>query len=110
VDAVVEAVRAQEASFEEAEPALLTFKSVTPGARSSMDRFLLVDFHLNLEGRFHALPQFLSELSRIVSRISKEENCAISFGREISIASENPGGKSGYLLIKFPLRVYLLDR
>lgn len=100
VDAVVNDLQTGEYSTEE-HP--LYFHSVTPGQRYQFPPFLAVDFELNLEGRFFALPGFLHRLSVI----TEEQRCAISVG-EMVIVSADQAGNTGDLFIVIPLRAYFL--
>lgn len=88
---------------ETGEPYLI-FKSVTPGKRQVIDRILAVDFEMNLEGKYLALPLFLDSLSRI----AREQNCPVSVGG-IRVMPVEPGSNSGVLKITIPLRAYFLE-
>lgn len=83
----------------------LLFRSVTPGTRHVVEPFLWVDFELNLEGRFFALPAFLS----LLSEIAQEQRCTISVG-ELKVARIDSNQNSGRLYITLPLRAYFLEK
>jgi hypothetical protein len=104
VDAIVEGLREEQFSLAE-EPNYLLFRSVAPGQRQALEPFLSVDFEINLEGRFFALPRFLLMLTRI----AQEQKCAISIG-ELQVARASEFGNTGELSITLPLRAYFLER
>lgn len=83
----------------------LIYKGVTPGERQLIEPFVAVDFKINLEGRFFALPLFLDALSRI----AREQKCAISIG-ELQVSTIDPNDNTGVLLITIPLRAYFLEK
>jgi hypothetical protein len=83
----------------------LIYRGVTPGDRQVIEPFLAVDFEMNLEGRFFAVPLFLDSLSRI----AKEQKCAISIG-ELKVSTAEPNSNTGVLLITIPLRAYFLEK
>jgi hypothetical protein len=104
VDSVIRSLK-QEGALSRFQGSYLLFQSVTPGQRQVVGPFLSIDFELNLEGRFFALPEFLV----LLSRIAREEQCTISVG-ELQVSSKVPGGRSGELQIVLPLRAYFLER
>lgn len=83
----------------------LLFRSVTPGERQVIEPFLSVDFELNLEGRFFALPDFLN----LLSEIAAEQRCAVSIG-ELRVARTDAQHNTGRLTITLPLRAYFLEK
>ena len=100
VEAVVAGLREERFALAD-ERSYLLFRSVTAGERRELSPFLSVDFELNLEGRFFALPEFLDLLSQIASR----QSCAISVG-ELRLAPLESAPNTGRLLITLPLRAY----
>lgn len=92
-------------SFSQSPDRYLNFRSVTPGERQVIEPFLFVDFELNWEGRFFALPEFLV----LLSEIAEEQKCAISLG-ELQVVSTAEMGNAGSLSITLPLRAYFLAR
>lgn len=83
----------------------LIFRSVSPGQRQELTPFLSVDFEINLEGRFFALGDFFS----LLSRIAQEQQCAVSIG-ELQLTPVNDTSTPGRLLIKLPLRAYFYEQ
>jgi hypothetical protein len=82
----------------------LIYKGVTPGDRQVIEPFIAVSFEMNLEGRFFAVPLFLDSLSRI----AKEQKCAISVG-ELNVSKLEQDSNTGVLRITIPLRAYFLE-
>ena len=105
VDAVVEGLHDEEFAGLVDERAYLLFQSVTPGQRQVVEPFLLVDFELNLKGRFFAVPRFLS----LLSRIAADQRCAISIG-VLEVARVSELANTGELVVTLPLRAYFLER
>ncbi|HIB65560.1 MAG TPA: hypothetical protein EYO33_10740 [Phycisphaerales bacterium] len=103
VEAVTEGLKDE--SFSSSERAYLEFKSVTPGERQVWEPFFSVDFELNLEGRFFALPDFL----KLISVVAQEQQVPISIG-ELRVSAVSPVSNSGELSIVIPLRAYFLER
>ncbi len=103
VEAVTEGLKDE--SFSSSERAYLEFKSVTPGQRQVWEPFFSVDFELNLEGRFFALPDFL----KLISVVAQEQKVPISIG-ELRVSAVSPVSNSGELSIVIPLRAYFLER
>ena len=103
VEAVTQGLRDE--SFSSSERAYLVFKSVTPGQRQVWEPFFSVDFELNLEGRFFALPAFL----KLISVVAQEQRVPISIG-ELRVSAVNQASNSGELSIVIPLRAYFLER
>lgn len=99
VEAVTQGLRQQR--FTHDERAYLVFKSITPGTRQVWEPFFSVDFELNLEGRFFALPDFMA----LLSVIADEQKVPISIG-ELRVQASDPWKNSGELSIVVPLRAY----
>lgn len=87
------------------EKAFLVFRSVSPGQRQEFPPYLSVDFEINLEGRFFALPDFLA----LVRRVAEEQQCTVSIG-ELHLTSISGAPVPGSLQIKLPLRAYFYER
>lgn len=102
VDAVIRGLKEERFAGAD-ERSYLLFLSVTPGERQdeALAPFLSVDFELNLEGRFFALPEFLG----LLSRIAEDQRCAISIG-ELRLEPLKKAPNTGRLLIRLPLRAY----
>lgn len=83
----------------------LVFKGVQPGVSEAIPPFLVVNFEMNLEGKYLAMPLFLDSLSRI----AREQKCPISVGG-IRVSPVEPGSNSGVLDITIPLRAYFVER
>lgn len=83
----------------------LVFKGVKPGVSEEIPPFLVVDFEMNLEGKYLAMPLFLDSLSRI----AREQRCPISVGG-IQVSPVEPGSNTGILNITIPLRAYFVER
>ena len=67
--------------------------------------FLVVNFEMNLEGKYLAMPLFLDSLSRI----AREQKCPISVGG-IKVSPVEPSSNSGVLDITIPLRAYFVEK
>ena len=103
IDAVVEDLRRYEHT--QTGERYLVYKGVTPGERVLVEPFVAVNFEMNLEGRFFAVPLFLDSLSRI----AKEQKCAVSIG-ELKVSKLDPNSNTGVLRITIPLRAYFLEK
>lgn len=82
----------------------LSFESVSPGERGSFSPFTFVEFEINLEGRFFAIPKLLD----LLTRISLQQKCKVSVGT-LQVQSLDPTGRSGELSIVLPIRAYFLE-
>ena len=103
IEAVSEELRGEE--YASSRGSYLFLKSVTPGQRQVIEPFLAVDFEMNLEGRFFALPRFFERLSYI----AQNQKCSISVG-ELRVAPIYQDSNTGELAITLPLRVYFLEK
>ena len=103
VEAVTRGLR--EETFSSDESAYLVFRSVTPGQRQVWEPFFSVDFELNLQGRFFALPAFL----KLISVIAEEQRVPISIG-ELRVSAGSRSANVGELTIVVPLRAYFLEQ
>lgn len=87
------------------EKTFLVFRSVSPGERQEFPPYLSVDFEINLEGRFFALPDFLA----LISHVAEEQQCTVSIGKlQLTPIPEAP--IPGSLQIKLPLRAYFYEQ
>ena len=105
VAALVRAV--QEASHEDVEPGApvpITLRSVTPGSKQRFGPFLMTEFELNLEGRFHALPAFLD----LLTKVGQRRRLVVSVG-SLSLSSRSDTERTGILTIKLPIRAYFRE-
>lgn len=86
-----------------AEP--LQFLSVSPGQQQRIGPFIMVEFGLNLRGRFRALPSFL----RLMTRLAHHRRLAISIGRlHLDSTYLDPVTGEG-LAITLPIRTYFRE-
>lgn len=105
VAALVRAV--QEASWKESDsdsPSPITLLSVTPGARQRLGPFLMTEFELNLEGRFHSLSDFLD----LLTQVGRNRRLAISIG-SLKLSSQPSTAGTGTLSITLPVRAYFRE-
>ena len=82
----------------------LSFESVSPGKRESFAPFYFVEFEVNLEGRFFAIPIFLD----LLTKISAQQRCKVSVGT-LQVTSSDREGRTGRLYITLPIRAYFLE-
>ncbi len=105
VAALVRAV--QEASHQDVAPGTplpITLRSVTPGSNQRFGPFLMTEFELNLEGRFHALPAFLD----LLTQVGQRRRLVVSVG-SLSLSSRSDTERTGILSIKLPIRAYFRE-
>lgn len=86
-------------------PEPLQFLSVSPGQQQRIGPFIMVEFGLNLRGRFRSLPSFL----RLMTKLAHHRRLAISIGElHLDSSSLDPATGEG-LAITLPVRTYFRD-
>jgi hypothetical protein len=90
---------------EEGAPEHLEFLSVSPGGQQRIGPFVMMEFVLNLRGRFGSIPSFF----RLMARLGHHRRLAISIG-ELRIDSTQIDPVTGEgLAITLPVRAYFRE-
>ncbi len=90
---------------EEEDPPRLELISVSPVGQERIGPFVMMEFALNLRGRFRAIPSFL----RMTAELARHRKLAISIGELHLDSSEIDPTTGEGLAISLPIRAYFHD-
>ncbi len=90
---------------EEEDPPRLELISVSPVGQERIGPFVMMEFALNLQGRFRAIPSFL----RMTAELARHRKLAISIGELHLDSSEIDPTTGEGLAISLPIRAYFHD-
>jgi hypothetical protein len=82
----------------------LEFLSVSPGQNERIGPFVVLEFDLNLRGRFHAIGQFM----QLLDRVGRQHKLMLSVG-VLRVESMEETASTGEEAVTVPVRAYLRE-